>query len=76
MIERYITLSNGVTIPLIGHGSWANPTEEEQSKVKGWVASALKVCIVFCKLSYHGRINTRFPKAGYRHIDTALMYRE
>ncbi|KAF9452226.1 reductase AKOR2 [Macrolepiota fuliginosa MF-IS2] len=56
MPNRHIMLNNGVTIPLIGHGSWQSlyPTTEEQAQVKVWIASALK--------------------AGYRHIDTALMY--
>lgn len=36
-------LNNGVTIPAIGHGAWAPPNEEAQSKVKGWILTALKV---------------------------------
>ncbi|KAJ3560729.1 hypothetical protein NP233_g10646 [Leucocoprinus birnbaumii] len=54
--ERRIKLNDGNLIPLMGHGSWADPdVEAEQVLVKGFIASALK--------------------AGYRHIDTALMYK-
>jgi len=35
-------LNNGITIPAIGHGAWAPANEEAQSKVKGWILTALK----------------------------------
>jgi len=37
-----IKLNNGVLIPAIGTGSWAPDTVEEQSKVKGWILTALQ----------------------------------
>lgn len=50
-MEEY-RLSNGMTIPKIGFGTWPNPDGEE---VYNGVTHALKV--------------------GYRHVDTAQIYR-
>ncbi|KAF8950145.1 reductase AKOR2 [Flammula alnicola] len=37
-----IKLNNGVEVPIIGTGSYADPTPEDQARVKDWILTALK----------------------------------
>ncbi|KAF8154236.1 reductase AKOR2 [Crassisporium funariophilum] len=40
--KQTIQLNNGVSVPIIGSGSWAPAKPEAQAKVKDWILSALK----------------------------------
>ncbi|KDR70269.1 hypothetical protein GALMADRAFT_255166 [Galerina marginata CBS 339.88] len=39
---RKVQLNNGVTVPIIGSGSYAPPDPESQGRVKDWILTALK----------------------------------
>lgn len=54
-------LVNNLISYLVGTGSWAPNTVEEQSKVKGWILTALQVSVVtvYCRPFDHQRLKDR-----------------